>query len=90
MARGEFGEDHLEPAAGLGIEAEFVVSAAQVLNERMSATDLLGATLPLQTAHRTSPGVQPAVISFNRGPRSTQQSRLSWADGGECCLTEVF
>ena len=36
----EFGEDHLEPAAGLGIEAEVVVSAAQVLNERMPATDL--------------------------------------------------
>ena len=46
MARGEFGEDHLEPAAGLGIEAEFVVP--RVLNERMSATDHLGATQPLQ------------------------------------------
>jgi hypothetical protein len=30
---GEFDEDHLEPAAGLCIEAEFVVSAAQVLRE---------------------------------------------------------
>ena len=28
---GEFGEDRLEPAAGLGIEAEVVVSTAQVL-----------------------------------------------------------
>ena len=27
--KGEFGEDHREPAAGLGIEAEFVVSATQ-------------------------------------------------------------
>jgi hypothetical protein len=31
--KGEFDEDHLEPAAGLCIEAEFVVSAAQVLRE---------------------------------------------------------
>ena len=64
--KGEFGEDHREPAAGLGIEAEFVVSAAQVLDERMSATDHLGAAEPLQTSHRTSPGLQPAMISFDR------------------------
>jgi hypothetical protein len=38
---GEFGEDRFEPAAGLGIEAEFVVSAGQVLDERMPATDNL-------------------------------------------------
>jgi hypothetical protein len=40
--KGEFREDRLEPAAGLGIEAEFVVSTAQVLDERMPATDNLG------------------------------------------------
>ena len=39
---GEFGEACLDPVAGLGIEAEFVVSTAQVLNERMPATDHLG------------------------------------------------
>ncbi len=63
---GEFGEARFEPVAGLGIEAEFVVSAAQVLNERMSATDHLGAAEPLQTSHWTSPGLQPAMISFDR------------------------
>ena len=36
--KGEFGEARLEPAAGLGIDGEFVVSAAQVLDERMPAT----------------------------------------------------
>ena len=40
--KGEFGEACLEPAAGLGIEAEFVVFAAQVLDERMAAADKLG------------------------------------------------
>ncbi len=40
--KGEFGEACLEPAAGLGIEAEFVVSAAKVLDERMPTTDNLG------------------------------------------------
>ena len=39
--KGEFGEARFEPAAGLCIEAEVVVSAAQVLDERMSATDNL-------------------------------------------------
>ena len=40
--KGEFSEAHLEPAAGLGIGAEFVMSAAQVLDERVPATDSLG------------------------------------------------
>ena len=66
MARGEFGEARLEPAPGLGIEAEFVVSTAQVLNKRMPATDNLGGADAFQTAHRTSPGLQPAVIGFDR------------------------
>jgi hypothetical protein len=33
--KGEFDEARLEPAAGLGIKAAFVVSTAQVLDERM-------------------------------------------------------
>ena len=43
-----------------------VEAAALVLNERMPATDHLGAADPLQPSHRTSPGLQPAMIGFNR------------------------
>ena len=66
MARAKFGEDRLKPAAGLSVVSEFVVAAAQVLDERMPAADHLGAAEPLQTSHRTSPGLQPAMISFDR------------------------
>ena len=38
----EFSEDRLEPPAGLNIKFEFVVSTAQVLDERMPTADHLG------------------------------------------------
>jgi hypothetical protein len=57
---GEFDEARLKPAAGLGIEAEFVVSAAQVLDERMPATDNLGGADAFQAAYRSR------VRAFNR------------------------
>ena len=38
----EFGEDRFELAAGFGVESEFVVAAAQVLDELVPATDDLG------------------------------------------------
>jgi hypothetical protein len=44
---GELAEDRLEPAAGLSIKSEFVVAVAQILNERMPATDHLGAAEPV-------------------------------------------
>ena len=61
---GKFGEDRLKPAAGLSIVSEFVVATAQVLNERVPATDHLGAAEPFQAAHRTGPSLQPAVVGF--------------------------
>jgi hypothetical protein len=42
------------------------VSAAQVLDERMSATDSLGGADAFQAAHRSRSGLQPAVIGFDR------------------------
>ena len=66
MATASSVKTRLEPAAGLGIEAEFVVSTAQVLNERMPATDNLGGADALQAAHRSRSSLQPAVICFNR------------------------
>jgi hypothetical protein len=47
-------------------EDEFVVSTAQVLDERMPATDHLGAADAFQAAHRSRSGLQPAVIGFDR------------------------
>jgi hypothetical protein len=58
--KSEFDEARLEPAAGLGIEAEFVVSTAQVLDERMPATDNLGGADAFEAAHRSRSGLQPA------------------------------
>ena len=40
---GKFGEDRLKPGAGLSVVSEFVVVTAQVLNERVPATDHRGA-----------------------------------------------
>jgi hypothetical protein len=51
---------------GLSIEAEVVVSTAQVLDERMPATDQLGGADAFQAAHRSRAGLQPAVIGSNR------------------------
>ena len=62
---GKFGEDRLKPAAGLSVVSEFVVATAQVLNERVSAADHLGAAEPFHAAHRTGPSLQPAVIGFD-------------------------
>ena len=62
---GKFGEDRLKPAAGFSVVSEFVVATAQVLNERVSAADHLGAAEPFQAAHRTGPSLQPAVIRFD-------------------------
>ncbi|HZA87455.1 MAG TPA: hypothetical protein VE466_11295 [Acidimicrobiales bacterium] len=53
--KGEFGEDHREPAAGLGIEAEFVVSATQVLDDR----DARYRPRPPTTPHREEPLIMP-------------------------------
>ena len=53
--KGEFGEDHREPAAGLGIEAEFVVSATQVLDDR----DARYRPRPPTTLHREEPLIMP-------------------------------
>src|SRR5918994_5856126 len=52
---GKFGEDRLKSAAGLSSVSEFVVAAAQVLNERVPATDHLGAAEPFQNLASAGP-----------------------------------
>ena len=48
----------------VNIDAEFVVTATQVLNEGVSDTDHVGRTKLFQTAHRPQPGFEPPVIGF--------------------------
>jgi hypothetical protein len=62
----ELAEDRFEPVTGHGVESEFVVSAAQVLHERMPDADRLGAAQPFQPAHWPGPRFQTAVINFDR------------------------
>ena len=66
--KGEFDEARFEPAAGLGIQAEFVVSAAQVLDERMPATDNLRGADAFQAAHRSRSRLQPTEVTTDRAP----------------------
>ena len=61
----ELGEDRFELAAGFGVESEFVVAAAQVLDELVPATDDLGGADTFQAAHWSCSGLQPAVIGFD-------------------------
>ena len=69
--KGEFGEDHREPAAGLGIEAEFVVSATQVLDDRNARYR----PRPPTTLHRGEP-----LICLSSGAGTTRRPRwtTSW------------
>ena len=49
-----------------GIHTEFVVAAAEVLDERVPGTDDSGRVEPFQAAHRPQPGLEPAVIGLDR------------------------
>ncbi len=49
----------------VNIDAEFVVAAAQVLDEGVSGTDHVGRTKLFQAAHWPQPGFEPTVIGFD-------------------------
>jgi hypothetical protein len=49
----------------VGVDPEFVVAAADVLNERMTCADRLDGTQAFQAAHRPEPCFQAAVIGFD-------------------------
>ena len=51
-SEGEFGEDRGEPMSWIDIKAEFVVAAAEVLDERMPCIDHSGRAEPFQSTHR--------------------------------------
>jgi len=58
----EFGERCGDPRGGRGVESEFVVSAAEVLDEGMSGDDHLCGSVGAQPAHRSEPVFQSTVI----------------------------
>jgi hypothetical protein len=50
----------------VGFDAEFVVAAAEVLDERMSGADPAGRAELFEPAHGPEPGFEPCVIGFHR------------------------
>jgi hypothetical protein len=51
--------------ARIGIQAEFVVAAAQVLDERMPGANHSGRVEPFEPTHRSEPGLEPTMIGFD-------------------------
>ena len=50
----------------IGVQAEFVVAAAQVLDECMPSANHSGRAEPFQPTHRSEPGLEPTMIGFDR------------------------
>jgi hypothetical protein len=50
--------------AGPGLDTEFVVAAAQVLHERVTAGRHRRAAIGLETAHRSQSGLESAVVAL--------------------------
>ena len=49
----------------IGVQAEFVVAAAQVLDERMPSANHLGRAEPFEPTHQSEPGLEPTMIGFD-------------------------
>ena len=47
------------------VDAEFVMASSNVLHQRMSAHDDAGRAVTFQAAHRSEPGLEPAVIALD-------------------------
>jgi hypothetical protein len=62
---GEFSEGRREPMLPVGIHAEFVVAAAQVLDEGVPGADHSGRAELFEAAHRSQSGLESAMVSFD-------------------------
>ncbi len=62
---GKLSEDCRDSGGGRGVESEFVVAAAQVLHEGVPGDDHLRCSI-LQSAHRSEPALELAVIGLDR------------------------
>jgi hypothetical protein len=49
----------------IGVQAQFVVSAVQVLDECMASADHPGRAKPFEATHWSEPGFEPTVIGFD-------------------------
>jgi hypothetical protein len=64
VGSGEFGERGRD-APGSGVAPEFVVTAANVLHERVTTDDHPGSAVAFESAHRPEPRFEAAVVGFD-------------------------
>jgi hypothetical protein len=94
---GEVGERRGDPQYGWDVDTEFVVAAAEVLDERVSCDDHLCGGIGGQPAHRAEPVFQPTVVGLDRIVNRYERRRCrrcpccrrrpfcgSWAGGVRC------
>jgi hypothetical protein len=62
---GEFGERGRDATAWVGLDAEFVVPAAHVLHERVTAHDYPRAAIAFEAAHRTQPRFESTMVGLD-------------------------
>jgi len=62
----EFSECGGQPQRRLGFDSQFVVSAAQVLDERVSSDHHARRPVSLQPPHWSQSGFEPAVVAFDQ------------------------
>ena len=62
---GEFGERSLDAPVGARVDAELVVTATDVLHERVAADDHARRMVAFESAHRAEPGLESSVVAFD-------------------------
>jgi hypothetical protein len=63
---GEFGEGRREPMLWVEFYAEFVVAAADVLDEGVSSADHADRAEPFEATHRPESALEPTMIRLDR------------------------
>ena len=61
----EFSKDRRESMSWIGVQAEFVVSTAQVLDECIASANHPGRAQLFEATHWSEPGFEPSVIGFD-------------------------
>jgi hypothetical protein len=62
----ELVEGCADPVAGGDVGGEFIVAAAEVLDERVPSGDDPRGAVAFQSAHRSQPRFQAAMVGFDR------------------------
>jgi hypothetical protein len=63
---GEFGEGRREPLLWVEFHAEFVVAAAEVLDECVSGADHTGRAEPFEATHGPESGLERSMVGLDR------------------------